>query len=145
MSSLLDANVLIALLVEDHVHHSAAETWLAGTEGRFAVCPITEGALVRLLLREGQSAQASKAIVAGLADHPRYEFWPDTLSYREVRMDGVVGHRQVTDAYLAQLARSRGGRLASFDQGLAALHPDVVTLVPSGAGAPVTASSNWVR
>jgi uncharacterized protein len=35
-------------------------------------------------------------------------------------------HRQVTDAYLAQLARGHGGRLASFDQGLAGLHHDVV-------------------
>jgi uncharacterized protein len=27
---LLDANVLIALLVEDHVHHDAVENWFAG-------------------------------------------------------------------------------------------------------------------
>jgi predicted nucleic acid-binding protein len=27
MTALLDANILIALLVEDHVHHRAAEAW----------------------------------------------------------------------------------------------------------------------
>lgn len=32
--------------------------------------------------------------------------------------------------YLAQLARKRGGRLATFDRGLAQLHSDVVHLVP---------------
>ena len=33
------------------------------------------------------------------------------------------------DAYLAALARSHGGRLATFDKGMAALHADVVELV----------------
>lgn len=46
-------------------------------------------------------------------------------------MAGVIGHRQVADAYLAGLARARGGRLATFDAGLAALHPDVAELVPT--------------
>jgi predicted nucleic acid-binding protein len=36
----------------------------------------------------------------------------------------------VTDAYLAQLARARGSRLATFDQAMAKLHHDVVELVP---------------
>ena len=64
----------------------------------------------------------------------RHEFWPDSLSYREVRWQGVIGHRQVTDAYLAHLARARGSRLATFDQGLAKLHHDVCDLVPSAGG-----------
>ena len=37
---------------------------------------------------------------------------------------------QVTDAYLAQLARGRGARLATFDQALAKLHDDVADFVP---------------
>jgi uncharacterized protein len=37
---------------------------------------------------------------------------------------GIVGHRQVTDAYLAHLARSYSTRLATFDQALAKLHED---------------------
>jgi hypothetical protein len=35
----------------------------------------------------------------------------------------------VTDAYLANQARRRGGKVATLDKGLAALHPDVATLV----------------
>jgi predicted nucleic acid-binding protein len=38
----------------------------------------------------------------------------------------------VTDADLAQFARAHRGRLASFDEGMAALHRDVVDLVPTG-------------
>jgi uncharacterized protein len=44
--------------------------------------------------------------------------------------EGIVGHRQVTDAYLAQLARAHGSRLATFDLALAKLHHDVAELVP---------------
>ncbi|MBO0809088.1 MAG: PIN domain-containing protein [Actinobacteria bacterium] len=131
MTVLLDANVLIALLVADHVHHGAAERWLGDTTGNFATCPLTEGSLVRLLIREGQPAETAKALLSGLAGDARHEFWPDALSYREVPTTGVVGHRQVTDAYLAHLARVRPGRLATFDNGLARLHPDVAELVPA--------------
>jgi toxin-antitoxin system PIN domain toxin len=129
MTVLLDANVLIALVVADHVHHDAAEAWLAGHDGHFATCPITEGSLVRLLVREGQSADTAKAVVSAVAGDPRHEFWPDGISYRDVSLTGVIGHRQVTDAYLAQLARAHEGRLATFDQGLAKLHDDVAELV----------------
>ena len=131
MTILLDANVLIALLVADHVHHDAAEAWLARVEDRFATCPITEGSLMRLLIREGQPATTATSVVAAVMADPRHEFWPDDVPYRDVSMAGVVGHRQVTDVYLAQLARAHKGRLATFDRGLANLHSDVVELVPT--------------
>jgi hypothetical protein len=44
-------------------------------------------------------------------------------------MEGIISHRQVTDAYLAQLAQARGSRLATFGQVMAKLHNDVVDLV----------------
>lgn len=134
MTVLLDANVLIALVVADHIHHDAAEERLAQLDTRFATCPITQGSLVRLLVREGQSAGAAKSVVSALAADPRHEFWPDALSYADVDLTGVIGHRQVTDAYLAQLARHRNGRLATFDKGLAAVHSGLADLIPSGAG-----------
>ena len=130
MAVLLDANVLIALLVDDHVHHAAAESWFAGLGENFATCPITEGSLMRLLIRAGQPAATARGILAGTAAHPRHEFWPDDVSYGDVPVRGIVGHRQVTDAYLAQLARAHNARLAPFDQALAKLHTDVAELVP---------------
>jgi toxin-antitoxin system PIN domain toxin len=130
MTILLDANVLIALIVEEHVHHEAAETWFAGTTAAIATCPITQGSLVRLLIREGQPARAAAAVVSALMNQPRHVFWPDDEAFDAVSLDGVIGHRQVTDAYLAHLARTHGGRLATFDQGLAKLHTDIADLVP---------------
>ena len=55
---------------------------------------------------------------------------PTMFSYIDVPTQGIIGHRQVTDAYLAQLARAHGSRLATFDQALAKLHHDVAELVP---------------
>jgi toxin-antitoxin system PIN domain toxin len=126
---LLDANVLIALLVDDHVHHEAAEAWFIDMAGHFATCPITQGSLMRLLVREGQSAAAAHAILDGTTTDPRHEFWADDIPYTDVPTHGIIGHRQVTDAYLAQLARAHGSRLATFDQAVAKLHHDVAELI----------------
>lgn len=131
MTVLLDANVLIALAVEDHVHHAAAERWFAGHDGLFASCPSTQGSLLRVLVRGGRDGGSAVVAVTRLLDHERHEFWPDELPYRRVRMSGVVGHRQVTDAYLADLARAHNGRLVTFDAGLTAVHPDVADQVPT--------------
>lgn len=131
MAVLLDANVLIALVVTDHVHHGAAAEWLSAVEARFATCPITQGSLVRFLVRMGQSAAAAREVVNAVGSAHRHEFWSDGVSFADVEVGGVVGHRQVTDAYLAQLARSRKGQLATLDSGLACLHADVALLIPT--------------
>ena len=130
MTILLDANVLIALVVDDHVRHAPAEAWFSGHTEGFATCPVTQGSLIRLLVREGQTADAASSVLRGVAGNPRHEFWPDDVAYTDVPTAGIIGHRQVTDAYLAQLARGRTARLATFDRALATLHADVAELVP---------------
>ena len=57
-----------------------------------------------------------------------HHFWPDDLPYSGEQLTGVIGHRQVTDAYLTSLARHHGGTVATLDRGLAAIHPDVTLL-----------------
>jgi uncharacterized protein len=131
MTALLDANVLIALVVTEHVHHDAAAEWLSQSDTGFATCPITHGSLVRFLVRTGQSAATARDVVSAVETAKRHEFWPDSVSFAGVAVGGVVGHRQVTDAYLAQLARTRKGQLATFDNGLAHLHGDVAVLIPA--------------
>jgi toxin-antitoxin system PIN domain toxin len=130
VTTLLDANVLIALVVSDHVHHDPAESWFARLDGSFATCPITQGSLVRLLIRQGQNAEDARAVVTAVTHSARHEFWSDSVSFIDVELQGVIGHRQVTDCYLAHLARINRGRLATFDRGLASLHPDIAELVP---------------
>jgi toxin-antitoxin system PIN domain toxin len=128
---LLDANVLIALTVADHVHHDLVEDWFTQRSESFATCPLTQGALVRFLLRAGATARDAVDVVRGLRDAHEHEFWTDDLSYDGIDMRGVVGHKQVTDAYLAALTRSRIGRLATLDRALATLHDDIALLLDS--------------
>jgi uncharacterized protein len=85
---------------------------------------------MRFLLREGRDAAAARSVLASFLELPNHVFWPDTIGYDDVRMQGVIGHRQVTDAYLAQLARENKGGIATFDGGLAALHQDVADIIP---------------
>lgn len=129
MTTLLDGNVLVSLVVTDHVLHDAAEDWITAHEGTLASCAITEGTLLRVLIRAGYSAGQAMGTLRALADALESEFWSEELSYLDVDLTGVIGHRQVTDSYLAALARHHGGWLATFDQGLAQLHPDVGQLV----------------
>ncbi|OLF04550.1 VapC toxin family PIN domain ribonuclease [Actinophytocola xinjiangensis] len=132
MTDLLDPNVLIALVVVGHVHHEAAEDWLEASDQPFATCPSTQSALVRLMVRLGHLAHTAHAVLEAIAQDPRHEFWPDDVPFDEVPLTGVVGHPQVTDAYLAHQARRRGGRLITFDPGLAKAHADVAVLVATG-------------
>ncbi len=123
---LLDGNMLVALVSHEHVHHAAAQRWFAASSCPFATCHITQGTLLRLLLRVDEVApETAVEVLAHLAAHVRRRFWPDELNYEEISWRGVLGHRQVTDAYLAALARHHGGKLVSFDRGLVVLHADV--------------------
>ncbi len=73
---LLDSSVLIALTDEEHTAHDHVVAWLGATR-RFASCPITEGALVRYLVRLG-AAHGSNARLATL-DHGLASARPGTV------------------------------------------------------------------
>jgi toxin-antitoxin system PIN domain toxin len=129
VTHLLDGNVLVAIAVADHVHHAPVSGWYASSGGPIATCPITEGTLVRFLLRAGFDAPSALGVLRAITVVERHRFWPDDVALASVSMRGVIGHRQVTDAYLAGLARRHGGRVLTLDRGFAALHGDVVDLL----------------
>lgn len=132
MVHLLDSNVLIALFDGDHLHHNVVRKWFIDLTEDYATCPIVEGALVRWIVHTHGRAGVGHALreLGKLAADARHRFWPDALSYGDVSFQGVIGHRQVTDTYLTALARMHGGRLATLDKGLAALHDDIAELIP---------------
>ena len=129
---LLDCSVFIALCNRDHEFSAAAHDWYEREVKVFALCPIVEGAWLRMSLR----LEPKHGLRDGLTALKAYralencEFWPESISYTEIDWRGVIGHKQVTDAYLVALAKLKNAQLASFDRGLAALRPDVVHLVP---------------
>lgn len=124
---LLDANLLIALTHSAHVHHAEAHAWFgARAKRRWATCALTQLAFVRLTSNpkvvgsEITPAEAMQALES-MAAQPTHEYWPDApepQTLATLQSAALVGHRQVTDAYLLGLAVLREQRLATLDRGL---------------------------
>lgn len=124
-TTLFDVNALVALCLTSHQHHHAAHRFLAGLTGRWATCPTTEHALVRLLLNPavtGRVRPSSEvlAVLAGVRTDPRWIFLPDDASLASplVQTSVLMGHQQVTDLALVNLAARHTARLATFDAAL---------------------------
>jgi uncharacterized protein len=124
---LLDANVLIALTQSGHIHHAEAHTWFnTHPKRRWATCALTQLAFVRLTSNpkvvgsDISPAQAVEAL-AGMTSNAAHEYWadgPEPPRMATLQSAALVGHRQVTDAYLLGLAAHRQQRLATLDRGL---------------------------
>ena len=97
----------------------------------FATCAITQGALIRHVMRSKESTtiRQAKDLLRQVVTMPGHLFLTDSVSYLDLPERGVIGYRQVTDAYLVGLALHHSGRLATFDRALAALHSSVAELV----------------
>ncbi len=126
---LADGNVLVALTIVEHVHHGIALNWFENEQPNLATCPITEGTLVRFLMRSGQTAINAMAVLEAIRFQDWHVFWPDALPFERAHLAGVIGHRQVTDAYLVALARHHDASVVTLDRGLVALHPKHVHLL----------------
>jgi hypothetical protein len=127
---LLDINVLVALFWTSHEQHEAAADWFqAQRRAEWATCPLTQAGFVRISANPRAFPEApppAKAIEVLEANlrHPRHRFWEDDIPLAAAVAplgDLLAGHQQVTDAYLLGLAIHRGGTLATFDAGMAAL------------------------
>jgi hypothetical protein len=85
---------------------------------------------VRFVAKPQGSERRDRSRDLGLHASPRSEFWADDLSYRHADLSHVSGDRQVTGAYLAALAASRKGVLATLNRALAAAMTEHVVLIP---------------
>jgi toxin-antitoxin system PIN domain toxin len=129
---LLDVNILIALTWPQHVHHTLTHAWFERT-GRqaWASCPLTQLGFVRIssnpkIIANAVSPRAAATVLAKMVALSGHTFWADDLPVNGLAaMSGtaLTGHRQVTDAYLIELARHHDGVLATLDAGLAELLP----------------------
>jgi toxin-antitoxin system PIN domain toxin len=130
--ALLDINILLALAWPTHVHHAAARRWFAANRGAgWATCPQTEWAFLRLSIQPAvvkagiTFADAFTSLAASLST-PEHHFWPLDYSVTEILPEirnRLVGHHQLSDALLLDLAIRRSGRLTTFDRRLATLLP----------------------
>lgn len=127
MSALLDANALIALLWPTHEHHAAMRKWFRGhAKAGWATTALTQGAFVRIVSQPafaGRSlpvGEVASLLLRNLA-HPQHRLLALDFSFDAVMAacsGGLLGHRQVTDAWLLTAAIRHGMPLLTFDGGL---------------------------
>jgi uncharacterized protein len=130
---LLDVNVLVALLWPPHEAHARAQRWFAHNAHQgWATCAMTETGFVRIVSNPAFSQRAvsprdALQVLSGSLNHPAHRFWTEDIGITEALAHfgrRVLGHQQITDAYLLGLAIHKKGRLATLDAGLPSLLPE---------------------
>lgn len=121
---------MLALAWPTHVHHEPAHQWFSSRRHLgWATCALTQSAFVRLSIQPSvvkvaiPMAEAIRTLESSITV-PEHRFWPMESGMLhllpEIR-ERLIGHQQVTDALLLDLAILRGGKLATFDRRIEAL------------------------
>ena len=130
MSHLLDANALIALGWPTHEHHSRMVSWFRQhARAGWASTAFTQSAFVRIA---SQPAFSGRSIAVGEVaelllrntSHARHRLVALDFGFADVWAactGGILGHRQITDAWLLTAAICSGMKLLTFDQGIGQL------------------------
>jgi toxin-antitoxin system PIN domain toxin len=130
---LLDVNVLIALMWPAHEGHPQAQAWFSReSRGGWATCPLTQAAFVRIITnpafsRDAVTPQEALKLLDANLSHPSHRFWTDEIGFvaaTQPFVQRLIGHQQVTDAYLLGLAIHKRGKLATMDRGVLSLLSD---------------------
>lgn len=133
MAVLLDVNILVTLLWTAQESHQRVQAWFNKNASKgWATCPFTQAGFVRMVSNPSFSPSAvtvdeAMQVLKQSVAHPKHEFWEADIEYPEATkqfVDRIVGHRQVTDAYLLGLAMRNNGKLATMDRGIPHLVAD---------------------
>jgi predicted nucleic acid-binding protein len=111
---LLDVNVLIAAIWQDHQDQPRVEAWLRGKQT--ATCPISELGFLRISSGDTfpfrAEPQPCRNALAEFVRKHRCRFIPDDFSPKRI---AAQSSRQFTDLYLAELAERHRMKLATLD------------------------------
>ena len=122
MTFLLDVNLILAAIWEEHADHERVNAWLAGK--KTATCPISELGFLRISSGETFVFRAELdsclELLANFVQQHRCEFVPDDFSPQKT---SARSSKQLTDLYLAELAEKHQMKLATFDRRIS--HPAV--------------------
>jgi toxin-antitoxin system PIN domain toxin len=121
---LLDVNVLIALTQPEHPSYARATEWF-GTPGLdWGLCDFCEAGFLRLSSHPSVgklTVRDAMEVLAELTKVPGFRYWTTTERWAELAwpfVERVVGHQQVTDAFLLGLAIKENGVLVTLDKGI---------------------------
>jgi toxin-antitoxin system PIN domain toxin len=125
MTYLLDVNVLLAAIWDEHPNHQCAFEWLK--DKNLAVCPISELGFIRISTNAKSSFNApmekTRELLKRFLSERNSARIPDDLPALE---SNPQKSDEVTDSYLAELAARHDMKLATMDDGIN--HPAAVLL-----------------
>lgn len=129
MKALLDVNFLLALAWPNHQFHSTATRWFEKHENLgWATCVITQLGFIRLSSQpavfgsQAKTPEEARLLLCEYMSRPRHTYFAEHPQPADgTEFVRIIGHQQVTDAYLVRLARFHRARLVSFDQRLRSL------------------------
>ena len=129
---LLDVNVLLAIAWPNHQFHRSAIAALS-SQNRWATCALTQLGFIRLssnpaVVGTAKSPQEVTDLLARLIADSLHIYLdslpaPASEEWRGAFAE-LLGHRQVTDAYLVRLAAANNAVLVTFDKRLASVARD---------------------
>jgi toxin-antitoxin system PIN domain toxin len=121
---LLDVNVFLALVSENHIHHQLVTTWFNAPGLQWAICPFTEAGFLRNATapRSGQITMSeATAVLARMTQEPGYHYLPIAADWKTLCspfFTRLYGTKQVTDAYLLGLALREDLVLVTMDKAI---------------------------
>jgi toxin-antitoxin system PIN domain toxin len=126
---LLDVNVLVALAWPNHQFNPAARRRFVSSEERWATCAITQLGFIRLssnpsAVTPAKTPRQAAGLLASIIDDPLHSFLGEMLPPAVGSFDNVLGARQVTDAYLLQIARAYDAVFVTFDRRMRSVAAD---------------------
>lgn len=127
MSYLLDVNALIALMWPTHEHHASMTRWFQrhAREG-WSTNALTQNGFLRVVSQQAFSGRSiamsdvAELLLRNLND-AKHRFSALDFGFEQVLgtcTGGLVGHRQLTDAWLLTAAVRHRMKLVTFDRGI---------------------------
>lgn len=119
---LLDVNVLIALTQPEQLHYLTVTALFDSHALDWGICAFSEAGFLRISANPAVgnlTVDDANKLLAGLAERPGYRYWPIASSWSTLAapfQQRVLGHQQITDAYLLGLAIREDGVLVTLDK-----------------------------
>ena|SRR5579871_1437637 len=141
---LLDVNVLLSLAWPNHQFHQAATKRLERSGDSWATCALTQLGFIRLsstpaAVQATKSPAEAAALLAAMVSDPLHVYldtMPQPAGTGYLQAFGkILGSKQVTDAYLVELAHHHQATFLTFDtklRELAGSASDVEIIGPTG-------------
>ena len=116
MKHLLDVNVLLAAIWQQHPDFAKADAWLTGRQ--VATCALSELGFLRVSTHPKAlkaDMAASRQLLHAFLERHKAQLVPADLPALK---SSARKSEELTDLYLADLAASKGMKFATFDTGI---------------------------